>query len=53
MKHTDYIYEDTWFAWHPVRLTTKKWIWLKKVNRITDERPLVYMGLTPTIKYDI
>lgn len=50
-KHIDYIKTDNWFAWRPVKTSSKGWVWLKTVKRTIDERPLVYLGLTPEYSY--
>lgn len=51
MKHTDYITEDYWFAWRPVKTQNAGWVWLKRVRRIIDERPEVYLGLLTEYSY--
>jgi len=51
MIHTDYIRKDNWFAWRPVKTINKGWVWLKFVNRIIDERPLIYCGLLSEYSY--
>ena len=51
MKQLDYIYIDKWFAWKPVKTINFGWVWLKKLTRIIDERPLVYLGLLTEVTY--
>ena len=53
MGHEDYLKEEKWFAWRPVKLTNFKWVWLKTVNRIIDGRPEVYLGLQTEYKYSL
>lgn len=52
MSQWDYVHEDVWFAWYPVRLTNDKLIWWKKVKRTTDNRPVQYEGLFPIVTYE-
>jgi hypothetical protein len=40
------------FAWLPVKLESGEWAWLETVERITDERPEVYLGLLPEVTYN-
>ena len=51
MKHTDYICTKEWFAWRPVRLDSGEWVWLDWVEKTTDDRPLVYLGLLTEYSY--
>ena len=53
MAHTDYIYEDRWFAWHPVKTDNAGWVWWKWVIRTIDDRPVVYQGLLSEITYTL
>ena len=52
MKHTDYVHTDIWYAWHPVKTTSKKWVWLQDVERVYDKRDEVYIGLLPRTYYN-
>jgi hypothetical protein len=51
MSHEKYVYLDVWFAWRPVRTTNLGWVWLRYVERKTDDRPEVYLGLMPSVSY--
>lgn len=45
------LYSTPWFAWHPVKTECGSWVWWTWVRKETDERPLIYCGLLPTIRY--
>ncbi|AGO47893.1 hypothetical protein Phi40:1_gp028 [Cellulophaga phage phi40:1] len=51
MNGSKYISSYRWFAWHPVKCIEGKWHWLKMITKEVDERPVVYLGLLPDIKY--
>jgi len=51
MNKEKYIYFSIWFAWRPVRTSNKGWTWLKYVERVSDERDEIYLGLLPRIYY--
>jgi len=54
MSQWDYIFVDErWYAWHPVLTEEGKWVWFDYVKRTTDERELVYQGLTVTVTYNL
>lgn len=53
MTHTDYIKTHDWFAILPVKTENAGWVWLKWVKRTVDDRPVQYLGLTPTITYEL
>ena len=52
MTHTDYVFTDKWFAWHPIRTSTGKWVWWNYVTRTIDERPIQYLGLLAITTYE-
>jgi hypothetical protein len=51
MSSKRYIKFSVWFALFPVRTINKGWVWLKFVEKMTDERPEVYLGLLPEHSY--
>ena len=53
MKNEDYVVTVKWFAWYPVKTTNSGWVWWKYVDRTTDERPEVYMGLLTEYTYKL
>lgn len=44
---------DEWFAWYPVRCQCGTVAWMKKVDRVTDYRPILFntLALMPTTTY--
>jgi hypothetical protein len=53
MKNEDYIFTYNWFAWFPVKTNNAGWVWLKTIKKTVDSRDEVYLGLLPTISYEL
>lgn len=39
------------YAWLPTKTEDEGWVWFRRVIRVTDERPEIYIGLLPSITY--
>lgn len=51
MSIDNMLYNNPWFAWHPVKTECGDWVWLTWVREEIDETPLLFGAWHPTIKY--